>query len=267
MHFIGLYVKKDDLSKVTKTTRKPGKKVLFVGNSWTQATLGTKIPYKGNDTERYNTIPVNAAPRRYNSYINTITDALGFECINDGAGGTGYSVPINGNEEVWSQLWYNNRIKFMIEKGVTPDIIVVGGAGNDILLRADNPQKVAEEAQKCIDTVKTLNAQNNTNMKLIIIGVERVTGGLREEFDKSAEPMNKALKEVALKNNIPFIDFTTNTTIASDNKTITDGKTPFVLPEYIGADNLHPTLEGYEKIGLRLAEEMQTLLNYEGWNN
>ena len=75
--------------------------------------------------------------------------------------------------------------------------------------------------------------------------------------------MNKLLREVALKNHIPFIDFITNTSIASDGTTITKGATPFVLAEYIGDDSLHPTIQGHQKIGIRLAEEVQAILKYE----
>ncbi len=247
-----MFVKKEDTSKVTKTTREPGKKVLFVGNSWTQGVLGTPLENKAN-------------ARRYNSYINTLTDALGFECINNGVGGTGYSVAMGSGDAAYSQLWYDYRIEMMVTKGVTPDIIVVGGAGNDIFNRANETDKVAQEAQDCINKVKELNSKNNTDMKLVIIGVEKVTGGLREDFENTSGPMNDKLREVAQKNQVPFIDFLTNTTIASDGRTITKGETPFVLPEYIGRDNLHPTADGYEKIGLRLAEEIQALLKYEKW--
>ena len=153
----------------------------------------------------------------------------------------------------------------MVEKGLTPDIIIVGGAGNDIFSRAAEPERVATEAQNCIDEVKALRQETGQDIKLIMIGVEKVAGGLREEFNKNAETMNDAIKKVALENQIPFIDFITNTSIASDGRTITKGETPFVLAEYIGADNLHPTLEGHQKIGLRLAEEVQAILKYEKW--
>ena len=249
--FVGVLVRHDDVGKVTKTTRQPGKRVLFVGNSWTNATLGTAV-------EGMN-------PRLYNSYVNVLSDALGFECINNGVGGTGYSVPTTEPEDGWKQIWYQNRIKFMVEKGLIPDIIIVGGAGNDIFSRAAEPERVAAEAQNCIDEVKELNKNNNTDIKLIMIGVEKVAGGLREEFNENADTMNDAIKKVALENQIPFIDFITNTSIASDGRTITKGETPFVLAEYIGADNLHPTLEGHQKIGLRLAEEVQAILKYEKW--
>ena len=265
MYFIGLYVKEAELSKLTKTTRNPGRKVLFVGNSWTQGILGTNLPYTGNDQERYNEKREYANARRYNSYVNSLSDALSFECINNGVGGSGYSVPDTQPEEVYKALWYDNRILNMVEKGVTPDIIIVGGAGNDIFARANDLQKVANAAQSCIDTVNQLNAKNHTNIKLIMIGVEKLTGDLREEFSKNAVSMNEALKEVALRNNVPLINFITNTTIASDGNTITKGETPFAVPEQIGEDNLHPTIEGAQEIGLRLAEEVQALLKYEGW--
>ena len=249
--FVGLVVKKEDVDKVTKTTRQPGKKVLFVGNSWTNGTLGTQEEGKH--------------ARLYNSYVNVLSEVLGFECLNNGVGATGYSVAKGSAEEVYSPLWYENRIEMMVTKGLTPDIIVIGGAGNDIFCRANELDKVAQEAQDCINKVKELNSKNNTDMKLVIIGVEKVTGGLREDFENTSEPMNDKLKEVALKNNIPFIDFITNTSIASDGKTITKGATPFVLAEYIGNDVLHPTVQGHQKIGIRLAEEVQAILKYEKW--
>ncbi len=250
--FIGLVVKRDDVDKVTKTTRQPGKRVLFVGNSWTNATLGTEIEGRRG--------------RLYDSYVNVLSEALGFECMNDGIGGTGYSVPINGDENTWKLIWYQNRIKCMVENGLPPDIIIVGGAGNDIFERAADPARVATEAQNCINEVNELNKKNNTNIKLIMIGVEKVADDdIKQEFKDNAGTMNDLIKQVALENHVPFIDFLTNTSIASDGKTITTGATPFVLAKYIGADNLHPTLQGHKEIGLRLAEEVQAILKYEKW--
>ncbi len=250
--FVGLAVKKEDAGKVTKTTRQPGKRVLFVGNSWTNGTLGTQVE--------------GMSSRLYNSYVNVLSDSLGVECINNGVGATGYSVPINGNEDAWKAIWYQNRIKHMVEDGLTPDIIIVGGAGNDIFSRATEPARVAAEAQNCIDEVKALRQETGKDIKLIMIGVEKVADDdIKEEFKANAEPMNKLLREVALENNIPFIDFITNTSIASDGTTITKGETPFVLAEYIGNDGLHPTIQGHQKIGVRLAEEVQAILKYEKW--
>ena len=250
--FVGVAVKQEDADKVTKTTRQPGKRVLFVGNSWTNGTLGTQVK--------------DMSPRLYNSYVNVLSDALGFECINNGVGATGYSVSGNGADENWKPIWYENRIRNMVEQGLTPDIIIIGGAGNDIFSRATEPERVAEEAQNCINEVNNLKQKTGKDIKLIMIGVEKVADDdIKEEFKANAEPMNKLLKEVALKNNIPFIDFITNTSIASDGTTITKGTTPFVLAEYIGDDSLHPTIEGHQKIGVRLAEEIQAILKYEKW--
>lgn len=246
--FFGLYLQ--DTDSVSKLERESNQRAVFIGTSITQGV------YKyGSFT---NTIV---------GYPNTICNALGFECLNNGVGGTGYLT-------VGAYNTFYDRLVYAVEN-LHPDIIFIEGGPNDVD-RYDN-DAIMSEATRCHAYLK----ENAPHTKIIIIGLYHHTGydylpGKHLELDAK-------LKEEALKYGLPYIDLLTGDTIAGDGMLLTEGHVTnaggnFYITGngnvenptgngnadiYIDSDNYHPSLEGYKYLGIKLSQEIEKILAYE----
>lgn len=247
LKFWGVYLQEGDT--ISKLEREANPKALFVGTSITQGIY------------------------RYSNQCNclvgypmVVCNLLGFECINNGTGGTGYLTK-------GATTTYYDRLVTAIENE-HPDIIFIEGGPNDVD-RYDNNDIVAE-AVRCHAYIK----EHAPDTKVIIIGLYHHTG--YEYLPVKHIDLNKKLRQEALKFGLPYIDLLTGDTIAGDGTVLTEGHllsadgNCYITGNgnvsnptgngnadiYVDTDNYHPTPEGYKFLGLKLSTEIEKILQY-----
>lgn len=248
LKFWGVYLQDGDT--ISKLTRETNPKALFVGTSITQGIY--KYSGQCNCLVGYPTVVCNL---------------LGFECINNGTGGTGYLT-------AGGSTTYYDRLVTAIQNE-QPDIIFIEGGPNDVD-RYDNDDILAE-AVRCHAYIK----EHAPDTKVIIIGLYHHTG--YEYLPSKHVDLNEKLRKEALKYGFPYIDLLTGDTIAGDGTLLTEGHLltadgNFYITGngnvsnqlgngnadiYVDSDNYHPTPAGYEYLGLKLSTEIEKILAYE----
>ncbi len=227
--------------EIKATDRLSNERVLFIGSSITRG---------ANDPAYY-------------SWPNVLSNILDFECINNGVGGTGYKADTQGKNDI-----YYDRLVYLIEElKLNPDIIVIEAGPNDHWsgYTADD---IIPEAKRCIDYIKS-----NTNAKIITIGEYYPS----EIIPDNLIDINNKLKQLALEEKVPFIDWLTGDTYNEDGIKITTGEEGYITGTgdtekphgdgnadfYVCEDNVHLSIEGNKYFGERLAKEFAKLLNKE----
>ena len=246
--FWGVYLRETD--SISKLEREPNEKALFIGTSITQGVY----KYSNN----CNTLV---------GYPSIVCDTLGFECMNNGIGGTGYLT-------AGSFGTYYDRLVYAVEH-VKPDLIFIEGGPNDVD-RYDN-EDILAEAERCHEYL----LMNAPDTKVIIIGLYHHTG--YEYLPPKHLDLNEKLKEEALKYGIPYIDLLTGDTIAGDGTILTEGHLHnddgnyYITGDgntdkpsgngnadtYISSDNYHPSVDGYAYLGTKLSTEIEKILEYQ----
>lgn len=246
--FFGVYLQEGD--SISKLERESNPRALFIGTSITQGV------YKYSNL--CNCIV---------GYPGVICNLLDFECINNGIGGTGYLTAGSSNT-------FYDRLVYALENH-HPDIIFIEGGPNDV--DRYNNDDIAAEAERCHAYIR----ENAPDTKLIIIGLYHHTG--YEYLPKKHLDLNGKLREEALKYGIPYIDLLTGDTISGDGTILTEGyirnadgnsyitgngnvsnKTGNGNADiYVDSDNYHPTVEGYQFLGIKLSMEIEKILEYE----
>ena len=229
--FAGINIKNGDT--ISKIQDSKNEKAVFIGSSITQM----------NDML---------------SWCNIASEQLGFDCYNNGVGGSGY-LATNNN----TMYKFYDRLDYSIIDR-QPELAVIEGGINDIDFELTD---IIEEADRCFKYIK----EKSPNTKLIIVGV----------FWPNSEPpsqaitLNTELRKLALDNNLPFIDLLTGDTIASDGTIITNGTGPYITgtgyagaekgdgnaDDFISSDSVHPNPAGDEYLGDLIAKEMYKILN------
>lgn len=245
--FWGVYLR--DTDTISRLERESNPKAYFIGTSITQGI------YKYS--KQSNSIV---------GYPNAISHILGFECMNNGIGGTGYLT-------AGGATTFYERLVYAVEE-VKPDILFIEGGPNDV--DRYDIDDIAAEAERCHAYLK----ENAPDTKVIIIGLYHHTG--YEYLPQKHVDLNEKLRAVALKYGLPYIDLLTGDTIAGDGTILTEGYV--TSPEgkfyitgngnvankmengnadiYVDSDNYHPTVEGYRFLGVQLSSEIEKILNY-----
>lgn len=246
--FWGIYLQDGD--SITKLERESKPKALFIGTSITQGIY--KYSNQANCLVGYPAV---------------ISNLLDFECMNNGAGGTGYLT-------AGAFTTYYDRLVYAVEN-LNPDIIFIEGGPNDVD-RYDN-DAIVTEAERCHAYLR----EHAPDTRLIIIGLYHHTG--YEYLPQKHKDLNFKLREEALKYGIPYIDLLTGDTIAGDGTILTEGYVDNTSGNcyitgngnvsnttgtgnadiYIDSDNYHPTVAGYRFLGTQLSTEIEKILDYE----
>lgn len=218
---------------VTKTDTINTKSIAFVGDSITEGSgLGDKSL----------------------SFPQLVSDALGYNCINNGIGATGYIANANGTRTNFYDRLDNDIIS------LSPNIVVLAGGVND----SDKPlAEIKTQVQNCINKLKS----TLPNVTIIILGVWSPRNPWVE-----IKNVNTAIKEVAILNNLPFIDTINGETFKGNGTQVTfnmgswftgtninmqDGNCHL----YISSDTTHPNQAGHYYISKMLAMEIYKVLN------
>lgn len=185
-----------------------------------------------------------------------ISQILGLNGINVGVGSTGYLEPGLNNRLKYIDRADNDIIK------PNPDLVFIEGGIND----SGHPiPDVVREADRLYKYIKS----NLPNAKIIVIGMY-----WPRTPSESILNMNKALRECALENEIPFIDLLKGDTVLSDGTLVTEGTGSFIngtgkdgsprddgnADIYTSSDNTHPTKQGKIYLATRLATEIYKIL-------
>lgn len=149
---------------------------------------------------------------RHFSWGRYLCDKMGFDFVNCGQGGTGYTADNNGN-----YYKYGDRIDYDVV-GAKPEYCIIEGGRNDSLYANSTTEErnvLLTAVQNCIDTIKN----GSPNTKLVLVGryQEREISGTTEPtstvwtentYDSSNELFiaNDIIRAGALSRNIPFID-------------------------------------------------------------
>lgn len=247
--FWGIYLQEGD--SISKLERNANPKALFVGTSITQGIY----KYSGQCNSLI-------------GYPMVVCNLLGFECVNNGIGGTGYLTKGDKTKT------YYERLVTAIEN-VHPDIIIIEGGPNDVDRYPNND--ILAEASRCHTYIR----ENAPDAKVIIVGLYHHTG--YEYLPSKHKDLNEKLREEALKFGMPYIDLLTGDTIAGDGTLLTEGHllnvsgNSYITGDgnvsnptgngnadiYVDSDNYHPTPEGYKFLGLKLTTEIEKILEYE----
>ena len=250
--FCGVYLR--DTDTISKLERESNPKAYFIGTSITQCI------YKYS--KQVNSIL---------GYPNTVSHILGFECMNNGIGGTGYLT-------AGSATTFYDRLVYAVEE-VKPDILFIEGGPNDVDRYSNDD--IAAEAERCHAYLK----EKAPDTKVIIIGLYHHTG--YEYLPKKHVDLDQKLRAVALKYGLPYIDLLTGDTIAGDGTILTEGyvsnpdgkfyitgngnvadkKENGNADIYVDSDNYHPTVEGYRFLGVQLSSEIEKILDYMAPDN
>lgn len=250
--FWGVYLR--DTDTISKLERESNPKAYFIGTSITQCI------YKYS--KQVNSIL---------GYPNTVSHILGFECMNNGIGGTGYLT-------AGSATTFYDRLVYAVEE-VKPDILFIEGGPNDVDRYSNDD--IAAEAERCHAYLK----EKAPDTKVIIIGLYHHTG--YEYLPKKHVDLDQKLRAVALKYGLPYIDLLTGDTIAGDGTILTEGyvsnpdgkfyitgngnvadkKENGNADIYVDSDNYHPTVEGYRFLGVQLSSEIEKILDYMAPDN
>lgn len=245
--FWGVYLRDNDT--ISRLERESNPKAYFIGTSITQGI------YKYS--KQSNSII---------GYPNAISHILGFECMNNGIGGTGYLT-------AGSSTTFYDRLVYAVEE-VKPDILFIEGGPNDVDRYSNDD--IAAEAERCLSYLK----ENAPDTKVIIIGLYHHTG--YEYLPQKHVDLDQKLRAVALKYGLPYIDLLTGDTLAGDGTLLTEGYVS--SPEgkfyitgngnvankvgngnadiYVDSDNYHPSVEGYRFLGVQLSSEIEKILEY-----
>ena len=246
--FWGVYLR--DTDTISKLERESNPKAVFIGTSITQGVykyFNCCNPLIG--------------------YPAVVSDTLGFECMNNGMGGTGYLT-------AGSSTTYYDRLVYAVEN-LKPDIIFIEGGPNDVD-RYENVD-IVTEAERCHEYL----LMNAPDTKLIIIGLYHHTG--YEYLSQKHIDLNEKLREEALKYGIPYIDLLTGDTIAGDGTILTEGHLRSTdgnfyitgngntanptengnADVYVDSDNYHPSVDGYAFLGTKLSVEIEKILEYQ----
>lgn len=250
--FFGVYLR--DTDTISKLERESNPKAYFIGTSITQCI------YKYS--KQVNSIL---------GYPNTVSHILGFECMNNGIGGTGYLT-------AGSATTFYDRLVYAVEE-VKPDILFIEGGPNDVDRYSNDD--IAAEAERCHAYLK----EKAPDTKVIIIGLYHHTG--YEYLPQKHVDLDQKLRAVALKYGLPYIDLLTGDTIAGDGTILTEGyvsnpdgkfyitgngnvadkKENGNADIYVDSDNYHPTVEGYRFLGVQLSSEIEKILDYMAPDN
>ncbi|MDD6070608.1 MAG: Ig-like domain-containing protein [Clostridiales bacterium] len=245
--FWGVYLRETDT--ISKLERESNPKAYFIGTSITQCI------YKYS--KQANSIL---------GYPNTVSHILGFECMNNGIGGTGYLT-------AGSATTFYDRLVYAVEE-VKPDILFIEGGPNDVDRYSNDD--IAAEAERCHAYLK----EKAPDTKVIIIGLYHHTG--YEYLPQKHVDLDQKLRAVALKYGLPYIDLLTGDTIAGDGTILTEGyvsnpdgkfyitgngnvadkKENGNADIYVDSDNYHPSVEGYRFLGVQLSSEIEKILDY-----
>lgn len=250
--FWGVYLR--DTDTISKLERESNPKAYFIGTSITQCI------YKYS--KQVNSIL---------GYPNTVSHILGFECMNNGIGGTGYLT-------AGSATTFYDRLVYAVEE-VKPDILFIEGGPNDVDRYSNDD--IAAEAERCHAYLK----EKAPDTKVIIIGLYHHTG--YEYLPQKHVDLDQKLRAVALKYGLPYIDLLTGDTIAGDGTILTEGyvsnpdgkfyitgngnvadkKENGNADIYVDSDNYHPSVEGYRFLGVQLSSEIEKILDYMAPDN
>ena len=185
-----------------------------------------------------------------------ISQILGLNGINVGVGSTGYLEPGLNN-----RLKYIDRADHDIIKP-NPEVVFIEGGIND----SGHPiPDVVREADRLYKHIKS----NLPNAKIVVIGMY-----WPRTPSESVLNMNKALRECALANSIPFIDLLKGDTVLSNGTLVTEGTGSFISGTgkdgslrndgnadiYTSSDSTHPTESGKVYLATRLATEIYKIL-------
>lgn len=185
-----------------------------------------------------------------------VSQILGLNGINVGVGSTGYLEPGLNN-----RLKYIDRADHDIIKP-NPAVVFIEGGIND---SGHDIPDVVREADRLYKHIKS----NLPNAKIIVIGMY-----WPRTPSESVLNMNKALRECALENEIPFIDLLKGDTVLSDGTLVTEGTGSFISGTgkdgsprddgnadiYTSSDSTHPTKQGKIYLATRLATEIYKIL-------
>ena len=185
-----------------------------------------------------------------------VSQILGLNGINVGVGSTGYLEPGLNN-----RLKYIDRADHDIIKP-NPAVVFIEGGIND---SGHDIPDVVREADRLYKHIKS----NLPNAKIIVIGMY-----WPRTPSESVLNMNKALRECALENEIPFIDLLKGDTVLSNGTLVTEGTGSFIngtgkdgSPKndgnadiYTSSDSTHPTESGKVYLATRLATEIYKIL-------
>ena len=192
------------------------------------------------------------------AYPKLIADSLGYDCINDGIGATGYVTNGSSGERV--------KIYDRLDKDVistNPSIVVFNAGINDA--GAEHLKELNSEVQKCIDKIK----QSLPNCKLIMTSPFPPRTGWTDLY-KTAD----VIKQKALSNNISYIDMINGVTYNENSKILTQGFGSWITGTsidkkdgncwmYISSDTTHPNQYGYNYIAKLMTIEIYKILNQD----
>jgi acyl-CoA thioesterase-1 len=152
--------------------------------------------------------------------------ALGYRPVVRGAGGTGF-VAANPDYDLPPYLAQIHDGALDVR---SPRLVVIGGGSNDV-------GRPAAQIRRNATKVLRIARKKYPRATLVLVGPLDTYGG----YDDSI-PVRDALKQVARKLGVPFVD----------DMTWTAGH-----DEWLCDDFVHPTYEGQVQLGARLAEALR----------
>lgn len=201
------------------------------------------------------------------SWPGIVAQKLNFDFINSAVGGSGYVR--GGNQNQPNML---NRVdNYVVSEN--PDIFLGSAGFNDGYKSTDGDEIVYMETVKNnIDKYWGYLKEKLPNTYLIVCSLFNPFATI----SKTNLEINSYLKQAALDNNLPFIDFTTKTVYDNVGNIITQGSEGIITGtgnagstidpndgnryEFISADNIHPTKEGLRYTGIWASNEIYKLL-------
>lgn len=232
MRFGGLNIQTGyNLTKLTTTNTK---KIAFVGDSITE---GATILDKSL------------------AYPQLVSDAIGYQCINNGIGATGYIADGSTHERF---KFYDRLDNDVIS--LNPDVVVLAGGINDTSYPIVDVQT---QVTNCITKLKT----SLPNAKIIVLGA----WSPKNKWT-AIDNVNNAIKGISLQNNVAFIDTINGYTYKSDGSVITSSRGAWFTGVntsigdgnaylYISSDGTHPNQYGHYYISKLLSIELYKLLS------
>lgn len=166
------------------------------------------------------------SPDRTRGMAHLAGTALGYRPVVRGAGGTGF---VSANPD-YGLPPYLAQIRDGALDVRRPRLVVIGGGSNDV---GQPVAKIRKNATKVLRIAR----QKYPRATLVLVGPMDTYGG----YDDSI-PVRDALKGVARKLHVPFVD----------DLTWTAGHDEWLCDDYV-----HPTYDGHAQLGARLAEALR----------
>jgi lysophospholipase L1-like esterase len=161
------------------------------------------------------------------SFPHTIATELGWRLETAGLSGTGYLNP-----SAAGNLTYRQRIE-TLQVAEVPDVVLVEGGIND-------RDQAGDETAAAVDAVRALQARFPGAQVVLLSAVDP------QPVEPRVTEIDQALAEAARLARVPIIDAGGWVTAAN-------------AEEYIGADHLHPSQAGHDRIGALAAAALRRL--------